>query len=355
MKVIEVFIKHILLSILLKLNKIEKETAPPIFNENSKLLLIRLNRIGDALVTTPLLKKLKENLRCKIVVLADKKNHFIFSNNPDVDEIIIFQKGLLGFYKTLKLINSNEFDAIVDLHDDVSTTVSFLVALSKIKHKYALKKDNSRLFTKTIAKSDPSTSHVVDRILKIGEFFGLETTSKNSNIQYNPKSISIEKAQSYLTENNLKSPKLIGINISAGSDARFWGIDRYKKLVEFISQFCNNILLLTAPKDIEKAKLISNDKFPVYHSNSFDEFAAVISKLDLLFTPDTSIIHIASAFEIPTFGIYVKYNTEDMIWSPYKSKFDCVVTKEPNFDNLKFEEVEIKLNSFLNDLGYNKK
>ena len=46
------------------------------------------------------------------------------------------------------------------------------------------------------------------------------------------------------------------------------------------------------------------------------------------------------------FGIYVKYNTTNMIWSPFKAQFDCVITEEPNFKNLEFEEVEEKFKTF---------
>jgi ADP-heptose:LPS heptosyltransferase len=81
-------------------------------------------------------------------------------------------------------------------------------------------------------------------------------------------------------------------------------------------------------------------------SPDFDEFCAAISKLDFLFTPDTSAVHIASAFNIPVFGLYVKYNTNDMIWSPYKSKFECIITTEPNLNTVSFEDTIAKFKPF---------
>ena len=73
---------------------------------------------------------------------------------------------------------------------------------------------------------------------------------------------------------------------------------------------------MTSERDIELAEVIA-DQHKIFYSKSFEEFSAAVSGLDILFTPDTSIVHIASVFEIPVFGIYVKYNTEDMIWSPF--------------------------------------
>ena len=92
MKRIELLIKKLLLNLLL-LFKSGKMKDPSVFNSGSKILFIRLNRIGDALVVTPLLKLIKDNLRCEIHVLADKKNYFVFANNPSIDNIIVFNKG----------------------------------------------------------------------------------------------------------------------------------------------------------------------------------------------------------------------------------------------------------------------
>jgi hypothetical protein len=36
-----------------------------------------------------------------------------------------------------------------------------------------------------------------------------------------------------------------------------------------------------------------------------------------------------------------------MIWSPYVSEFDCVVTEGPNLVNVTFDEVQYKLKPFL--------
>ena len=72
-------------------------------NRISRILFIRLNRIGDALVYNTLCYTLiKTNLHCDIYLLADKKNYFAFNNNPDIDKLIIFEKGLSGIFKILK-------------------------------------------------------------------------------------------------------------------------------------------------------------------------------------------------------------------------------------------------------------
>ena len=63
----------------------------------------------------------------------------------------------------------------------------------------------------------------------------------------------------------------------------------------------------------------------IYSSESFDKFAAMIFQLNLLITPDTMAVHLASANKVNVFGLYV-HDTASMIWSPYGSDFEFAET-----------------------------
>lgn len=348
MKFIEVYLKNIFLSFLLFLNrnnKLQKENysiAP-----GDKVLFIRLNRIGDALVVTPLLSEIKNNAHVKVYILASRANRIIFEECSCVSKVIIFEKGLKDFFSLLKLIKQEKFSAIVDLHDDVSTTVTFLIALSKVPLKFGLRKSNSNIYTHTVEKPDPVKTHVIERNLALLKLFGVKYTKEKINILYQPKQDSLIRADNYLNNKFKEHNYLIGINISAGSEARFWGVDRYRQLLSFFKSYGVNVLLLSTTRDLKHAIQIATKNEPIFYSPSFDEFAAMISKLDFLFTPDTSTVHLASAFRIPMFGIYVQYNTDDLPWTPYQSQHEIVITKEPNFINLSFEDVIPKLKPFI--------
>jgi ADP-heptose:LPS heptosyltransferase len=355
MKKIEVFLKNLLLNFLLYFSRTERNQDKQNPSELSKIMFIRLNRIGDALVTTPLLHLIKQKINPSIYVLCDKKNQDAFQNNEDIDKVIIFDKSINGIFKVLRFIKENQIDCLVDLHDDVSTTVSFIMALAKTKYKFALEKDNKKIYTQTIPKLDPAKSHIIERLLEIAKLFGIKDIDySNIRINYNPKKSSLDEVTSFVKDNFNEHKFLIGVNISAGSDARFWGIERFKKLLDFLSKFNINILILTAPKDLEKAEVIGNlpkaegsQEIKIFCSNEFDLFVSMICQIDLLFTPDTMAVHLASAFNKSVFGIYVKYKTNDMIWSPYNTKFDYVVTEEPTLSNVSYDQVIAKFKPFL--------
>ena len=344
MKKVETLTKNLLLKLLLIFKPDSQKSSNTSSGEYDKLLFIRLNRIGDALVTTPLLHFIKQKLNSKIYVLADVKNFFIFRNNPDIEEVIIFKKGFNGYREFINFVKSKKIQTVVDLHDDVSTTVSFLIALCSSENKYGLEKSSKKIYTKTVKRLNPLSAHIVSRIMEMSRLFNLNPAEAKTHIRYFPKPESKQIADNFISGKFKDGRSVLGINISAGSNARYWGSERYKKLVGSLSGYDIGVLILAAPKDEDKISIIGHPDY--FISSNFDEFAAVISKLKILFTPDTAAVHLGSAYNVPVFGIYV-HDTADMIWSPINVDFDYVETSESNLKNLEFDFVFNKFKPFL--------
>ncbi len=342
LKQIEIFFRKLALKIFLNFKSVKEETNKIVLDEKSKVLILRLNKIGDALATTPLISLLKEKTNCEITILADTKNHFIFDNNQNVTMVIIFDKKKLGIGGTSKLLNANDFDVIIDSHSDVSTTLSFLVGLSNAKYKVALRKNNRKLFTHSIeSKTD---IHIIDEVLLLAEIFNFEHTKENTKIEYNPSIEARQAVVDFIIENKLDRTKpLVGINISAGSNSRYWGTDRFNRLVKYLENYDIEIIILHSPKDTERALRISRKNSTVFSDKSFDEFTSMIYELDFLFTPDTSAVQLASSKKTPMFILYVHKATAKK-WCPYNSAYDCAIIEDENFARLSFGRV---LNSFV--------
>jgi len=323
--------------------KVEK--AHGIISGIKKILIVRLNNIGDALITTPLTGELKKASDVTIDVICSERNKIVFENPEYYNKVYVYDKKSITFLKIIKEINSQKYDCIIDSHDDVSSTASMFIAFSNCKYKAALDKTNSKLFTHTIKRPDATVIHPVERILEISKIFGINPDLENANILFNPSTESFEIAKNFL-KNNFNNDKLIiGINLFAGSDARFWGKENYRLLTDYLKGLSYNIYFLCPDSKLEEVKSIS-ESVPVFPGN-LKLAAAIISMSGLLITPDTSLVHIASAFKTPVFGLYVHYNTDEVIWSPYKSKFDCVITKEPTLKNITFDDVKQKLSEFV--------
>lgn len=75
-------------------------------------------------------------------------------------------------------------------------------------------------------------------------------------------------------------------------------------------------------------------------TKTFDQFAAFIKRLSFLISPDTSAIHLASAFFIPSVVLYVQSDKALRIWEPYKTDYEVVVTDVDDLSNIQVADVE---------------
>jgi ADP-heptose:LPS heptosyltransferase len=134
-----------------------------------------------------------------------------------------------------------------------------------------------------------------------------------------------------LEELGLATRPLIGVNISAGSAARDWGVGNFRTLLAGVARDHPSmaLLLLYRPSDRARAEAIAAgidgvSISPVTHS--FDHFAALIRKLRLLVTPDTSAVHLAAAFGVPAAVLYVQSDPDLCVWEPYATRCAIHVT-----------------------------
>ena len=73
-----------------------------------KILIIKLDAVGDVLRTTSILKPLKKKYPDSYIEWCTRKNSIeLFRNNPLVDEVIIIE------YDALFRINAEEYDIVI--------------------------------------------------------------------------------------------------------------------------------------------------------------------------------------------------------------------------------------------------
>ncbi len=96
---------------------------------NFKILIIKLDAIGDVLRTTSILHSLKEKYPSSHITWLTKKNaKEIFNNNTFVDRVLIFEEP-----GTILKLETEEFDLLI--HPDASPTSSPIAAKVNAKKK----------------------------------------------------------------------------------------------------------------------------------------------------------------------------------------------------------------------------
>lgn len=292
---------------------------------------MRQDRIGDVLVSTPLFQVLKQRYPNAIIdVLLSSNNHFALANDPLVRKRLIYRKNLFSALRVLKAIWDERYDFVIDLMDNPSATSTVICLLSKSRWNVGLEKENSFAYDIVVPLLSRKETHIVDRIAQLLVPFGIDPCRADLRIRYTVGKQAVQFAQRVFEDHRIQPGTAIGINISAGDDVRFWGVDNFRALVSLLQQKYNDIpiLLLFKPTHRRIAEEIGRGFRQVYlppTTHSFDEFAALIRDLGFLITPDTSAVHLAAAFSIPAVVMYVQSNKNLRIWDPYKTPNEVLV------------------------------
>src|SRR5688500_15428842 len=102
-----------------------------------KFLILRFSSIGDIVLTTPLIRCLKQQVKDAQVHYAMKKNFAdVLAHNPYIDKTFFLEDNLSSLMSELK---KEKYDYIIDLHHNQRT---FLIKLQLGAKSFSFNKVN---------------------------------------------------------------------------------------------------------------------------------------------------------------------------------------------------------------------
>jgi ADP-heptose:LPS heptosyltransferase len=85
-----------------------------------KILIIRFSSIGDIVLTTPVIRCLKQQLNAEIHYLTKPNFASILNSNPYIDKLHVLDKSLIAKAKELQ---PEKYDYVIDLHNNLRTLI----------------------------------------------------------------------------------------------------------------------------------------------------------------------------------------------------------------------------------------
>lgn len=324
-----------------------RSTAPPTPPDilRAKVLLIRQDRIGDVLVSTPLIAGLRHAFpEMTIDMLASTNNAAAVASNPDIRRIWTYVKRLGPTIRMIREIRTEQYDFAVDLMDNPSATGTAFCLLSGARWTIGLEKANDYAYDLRARLLSRKDVHIVRRIAELARPFGVDPESAAGPIVFRPTASERKAARSILGVLGESGEVTVGINISAGSENRFWGIEKFRAfLAEARMQLPHALFVILAkPEDADRAAKIAED-FPqacvAPSVRGFGAFAALVERMDLLITPDTSAVHLGAAFSIPSLVLYIQTDPDLRIWDPHLTPHESVITSTNEISEISLDDV----------------
>jgi ADP-heptose:LPS heptosyltransferase len=314
-----------------------------------KILIVQIGRLGDMILTTPLFRTIKEKIpNSTIHVLASQTNHRILITNKFVDKIFIFKRDPINTLKLYFTFFKERYDYLLDPKDHRSSGSELLARLSRAKIKIGFNHDKSTVYDYGIP-SDISNFelHAVQRNLNVLKPLGIDISAIIHPDIFIEKD-SIEYVDNWLSQ--FKKKKIILINISVNVQERFWPVEHWREVINNFNNEDHQFVITYLDTDLKAAKLIAKDfaNVSIFHDRNLQDLSAIVKRADLMISPDTSLIHFASAFNIPTIALF---QNVDWNYNKFRPLSDLSITlmpeKEQPVEKIKPQKVIESVNSLL--------
>lgn len=276
-----------------------------------KFLVVRFSSIGDIVLTTPVMRCLKQQV-------PDAEIHFltragflpVVAHNPFIDKVHLLAHSWELMLEELKL---EQYDYIIDLHHNVKTL--------RLKRQlgvpsFSFHKLNIEKYLLTSVKINVlPDKHIVDRYLDTVQSFGVK--NDGGGLDY---FITKEEEVGLHDIPASHHAGYIACVIGAALNTKKWPVHKWKA---FCEQMDHPIILLGGKEDAADAALIAAaGDMKVYNACgkfSLNESADLVRKAKLVITHDTGLMHIAAAYKrpiisiwgntVPAFGMYPYYGS----------------------------------------------
>jgi len=285
-----------------------------------KILIIRFSSIGDIVLTTPVLRVLKQQMGAEVHFLTKQPFAAILETNPNVDKVYILTEDINDVIGELK---KEEYDAIVDLHHNLRSQ-RIKLALGKPATSFAKLNVQKWVMVNFHIDQLPSV-HIVDRYLETIAHLGVDKDEQGLDF-YIPQQSNVDIQKQF----GFEPGQYCSIVIGAAHQTKCMTTAQIRLLCSALNM---PVVLLGGKEEMEKVDIIlTGITSGLVKSGvgqlSIMQSASVLRQSGPIITHDTGMMHIAAALKkpqvvvwgntIPKFGMYPYYGNENVKWTSFE-------------------------------------
>lgn len=271
-----------------------------------KILIIRFSSIGDIVLTTPIVRCIKQQLKEVELHYITKQNFAtVIEENNYIDKLYTIKSSLSEVIPQLK---KEKYDYVIDLHHNVRT-LKLKLALGK--KSFSFNKLNWQKFLIVNLKANKLPDiHIVDRYFETVKSIGVQNDNKGLDYFINEKDeIDIPSSLPTLFHEQY--------NVLVVGGSYFTKQIPINQLKEICAKSSLPLILLGGKEDSNVAEqvyqLYKNKTINLCGKLNLNQSASIIQQSHKVITSDTGLMHIAAAYKkdiislwgntIPEFGM----------------------------------------------------
>lgn len=270
-----------------------------------KILILRFSSIGDIILTSPVVRCLKQQLKNSEIHFLTKKSFVsVVQNNPNIDKVFSFEKDVDEILPELKKENYNW---VIDLHHNLRS-MQMKRALDKPSKSFNKLNIEKWLLVNLKINRLPN-KHIVERYFETVAHIGVKNDLKGLNFFIDVKDeIDISSLPKEF------STGYIALVIGAKHNTKKLPTE---KIISICKKINRPIVLIGGKEDMETGEKITSQISNIFNAcgkYNLQQSASLIKQAKKVITHDTGMMHIAAAFQkniisiwgntVPEFGMY---------------------------------------------------
>ena len=307
-----------------------------------RVLVIKLRHHGDVLLTTPVLRAIKQQYpQIEVDALVYDETRDMLADNPHLTQLHTIKKSRvlgggwaklkyeIGLWRTLK---ARRYDVLINLteHNRGALLARTLAPHWSISQDGPFRRSYKRSFTHLFRPQFGNNRHAVERNLDGLRVLGLYPAEADKGLTLVPGAAAEQKVHTLLATHHLQPRQFIIVHPGSRWAYKAWPAQQVAGLIDRLQQDGHHIVLTGSPDAAERA--LADDVLQQVHQRdrvvdlvgqlSLRELGACIAASRLLFGVDSVPMHMAAALQTPSVALFGP--SGHIEWAPWRAPHKLV-------------------------------
>lgn len=316
-----------------------------------KALVIRLDRVGDLVLSTPFLRNLRENLpHSRIFLVITPYTREVIEGSPMVDEILVYSPHFSSEkrQKTIAALRREHFDLAIALSPMAEAYLLASYSRAKFLAGYVYSRRwltrfvTSFLLDRKIVfqieealERGHGIPHEVEQTLALLDDLGFKTKPYPLELALDQEAVGFA---CQMKASWAGKSEILGMHLSTKWLWGGWVLEDLKDVIRrILERFPSHYLLVTYG---EQERDLAGNLLAYFEKDArirfagglpFKKWAGLISICRTFVSPDTGSTHVCAALQVPVVCVYdrVKFAHTSQQWSPWKVRHRTLRKGEP--------------------------
>jgi len=284
------------------------------------ILIIKLRYIGDVLLATPTVRAIKAaQPDVRVTMMVNRGTEDVLSGNPDMDEIMVLDKGSLAAqWRLIAGLRRRRFDTVIDLTDGDRS--AFLSWISGAPVRIGFNDEHrwrGRYYTQVVQPVS-GVRHRIDRDLAALKSLGVHASETLPRVLLTGQDEA--RADQLLDQLGIRRDRPI-IIIQPGARYWFkaWPYERFAELGDRLASDYGCQVLIGGSREEEALtqrihEAAKSRPISLAGQATLKQFAAIAKRAALFVGNDNGAMHIAAAVGTPMVALFGPSNPDE--WGP---------------------------------------